>query len=481
MKKNHFIYIGLAVIGLALVGASCFKKDTTQINEELKKPITLNWWGVWEKESDVSTLITEYQKGFKNIQINYRRFRWDEYQKQLDLAFRTDQVPDIISLPQSWLIGYQNTLAPMPEEVTLPVVTDSGGGFNQKTSISVKTFRLPTATEIEQKFVSVVPEDVILPELTTDSSGSASKKIFGLPLALDVLSLYINRAVTDSAGVAKLPNDWTTFRDNVKKITRLRSGGFNNKQSEQFLINGAALGTAENTNNSPDILSLLVMQSGGQVIDWSRRAATLNNSRDNQNNYFPGQAALRFYTDFANPQTDVYSWNSQQGQSVEAFAQGRVGYMLGYLYHRNQILNQNPGLKIITTPVPDLGGEHSTIANYWVQTVSRRASAQNQAAAWQFISSVSTNSDLMKTYLKTSGGLTALRALVDEQSQDEILKPFAEQLLSAKSWYKGYDEPEAEKIIKTAITETLAGSVSLKEILQSAVDKLNFTLLPYVR
>lgn len=476
MKKINYALIGVTVLALALVGASCFKSSNTQEQEDLKKPITLNWWGVWENESNIQTLIAAYQATHKNIKINYRRFRWNEYQKQLDLAFRSDQVPDIFSLPSSWLLAYQNTLAPMPDSVTLPVVTESGG-LQKSESVSVQTFKMPTLTDLETKFVDVVSNDAILPEISSSSSSSTSRKIFGLPLSLDVLGLYINRSVTDAAGVAKIPADWTTFRDNVKKITRLRAGGFNNKPSEQFLVNGAALGTADNTNNAPEIYTLLVLQSGGHVIDFAGRGAALNRSRDNQNDYYPGEAALRFYTDFANPQTDVYTWNDQQGGSVEAFAQGRVGYLLGYLYHRNQILEQNPGLKITIVPVPDLGGAHLTMANYWLQTVSKRASADNQAAAWHFLSTISLTPDIVKNYLKTSGGLTALRSLVEEQANDEILQPFAKQVLTAKSWYKGYDELTAENIIKTAIKETLANNSSLKDILGRAVEKLNFTLV----
>lgn len=477
MKKIYYILIGVVVLILIVVIASLATPKPTVNETELKKPIVLNWWGVWESESNVSTLIAEYQKTFKNIQINYRRFTWAEYQKQLDMAFRTDQVPDIFSLPSSWLLAYQNTITPMPDQITLPVVTESGSSISKTTSVSVRSFRLPTISDVETKFIDVVAGDAILPEIKTDASTQTANKIYGLPLSMDVLSLYINRAVTDGSGVAKIPADWTTFRDNVKKITRLKAGGFNNKPSDQFLINGASLGTADNTNNALDILSLLTLQSGGQVIDWERRSAALGAPRDNQNNYFPGEAALRFYTDFANPQTDVYSWNDSQGQGAEAFAQGRVGYFIGYLYHRNQILNQNPALKLTVVPVPDLGGAHITMANYWLQVVSKRSPAPNQVAAWHFLSTVSLNPDLIKTYLKTSGGLTALRSLIDDESNDEILKPFADQLLVAKSWYQGYDELGAENILKEAIKAVLTGEMSLKDIIKRAVDKLNFTLV----
>ena len=478
MKKIYYILIGVVVLIIAVVATSCYKSSTTTSTDpNLKKPIILNWWGVWESESNIASLIADYQKTFTNVQINYRRFTWAEYQKQLDMAFRTDQVPDIFSLPSNWLLAYQNTLTPMPDQITMPVVTEAGSTISKTTSVSVQTFRLPTISDVETKFIDVVAGDAILPEIKIDASAQVANKIYGLPLSMDVLSLYINRAVTDAAGVSKIPADWTTFRDNVKKITRLRAGGFNNKPSEQFLINGTALGTADNTNNALDILSLLTLQSGGQVIDWSRRAAALGSPRDNQNNYFPGEAALRFYTDFANSQTDVYSWNESQGQAVEAFAQGRVGYFIGYLYHRNQILNQNPALKLTVVSVPDLGGAHITMANYWLQVVSKRSPAPNQAAAWHFLSTVSLNPDLIKTYLKASGGLTALRSLIDDESNDEILKPFASQLLVSKSWYKGYDELAAENILKDAIKAVLAGSTSLKDIISHAVDKLNFTLI----
>jgi ABC-type glycerol-3-phosphate transport system substrate-binding protein len=57
--------------------------------------------------------------------------------------------------------------------------------------------------------------------------------------------------------------------------------------------------------------------------------------------------ALNFYTDFANPVKEVYSWNNTLDNSVNAFASGKLAIMFGYSYHLETIKALSPKLNFL--------------------------------------------------------------------------------------------------------------------------------------
>ena len=152
-------------------------------------------------------------------------------------------------------------------------------------------------------------------------------KIYGLPLSVDSLALIYNRTMLDNAGITKAPSTWLEVKEAVKKLTLQDDEG-------NIVQSGIALGGSKNINRTSDILSLLMMQNGTEMVDPTGRkimfAETSPYSDDK--NYRPGMEALRFYSDFAMPSKEVYSWNSAMPEASEAFVTGSLAMMLGYSY-----------------------------------------------------------------------------------------------------------------------------------------------------
>ena len=94
-KSRYFILLILSVF-IITTGFGC-RWDITP--KEKVRPITLEYWGVWDTQAQLAPLIASYQAVHPTIKINYRNFRYDEYEKKLIEAWADDRGPDIFALP----------------------------------------------------------------------------------------------------------------------------------------------------------------------------------------------------------------------------------------------------------------------------------------------------------------------------------------------------------------------------------------------
>jgi ABC-type glycerol-3-phosphate transport system substrate-binding protein len=463
MSKNKIIILSFVFILLITSGFGCtlnpFKKRPFQLN-----PVTLNVWSVYENNSDLKPLFDKYKELHPTITIKYKKFSIDEYEDQLLEAWAEDRGPDIYFLPNNWIAKYKNKITPLPDKIKLPYreIKSSGIGNFQKTDIidSVKEVRTTSLTDLIQNYPGVIYEDVVKNDEKKD-------KIYGLPLSLDTLGLFYNEDLLRYANIAFPPKTWTEFNNMVKNISLLNENG-------NFEQSGTALGTTNNITNSVDILMLLMFQNGVNLI-----------RPDNHINLGDPEAqdlaleAINFYNDYSNPIKEVYSWNENQDEAMEAFINGQVAFFFGYPYHISQIKSRVTNkFNLKTTHVPQIKDtlRPANFANYWVMTVSHKT--KNVDPAWGFID-FATREENVKMYLEKTKKPTALKSLKEKQASDLELKPFVEQILTARSWYRGDSPKKANEYIIEIIDKIKSGNLQLKEIrnlLSNTAIKINQTI-----
>lgn len=435
MNKKIFLIL-LFFVFLLTIGAGCKKKTMEQTTE----PITLNYWRVFDGQDDFAEIIAKYNAQHPYITINYRKLRYEEYEAELLNAFAEDRGPDIFSIHNTWIKKYESKLAPLPEQTTM-VFPVTQGSIKKEVIPETRVARSLNAKEIKQNFVDAVYSDVVIGD-----------KIYGLPLSVDTLAMYYNQDLFDQAGVIDVPKYWNReFQQTVKKLTKLDLKG-------EILQSGVALGGSTNIDRYSDILSVLMMQNGAIMADDSGQV--LFNTvpaifKDGE--YNPGLMALRFYTDFANPVKEVYSWNNDLSSSMDMFTSGKLAIMFGYAYHLPTIKTTAPKLNFLIAPLPQIEGSSVPVnfANYWVESVSQKSKHQNEA--WNFIQFM-TNADQVTSYLSKTKKPTALRSLISKQKEDLDIGVFVDQVLTAKSWYKGKGPVLMEnffaQMIETALSDT---------------------------
>lgn len=455
MRKKIGAFL-LLLIFILSTGFGC--KTTNTATQTASKPIVLTFWQAFDDTDAFDEVINKYQKLHPNISIEYRKLRYEEYESELLNAWAEDRGPDIFAIHNTWIKKYQSKIIPMPAEITMAYMVEVGT-IQKEIVPQLQTNKSLTVRDLKNNFVDVVASDVILDD----------GKIYGLPLSVDTLALYYNRDLLNSAGITSAPRFWNKeFQQAVKKLSKqdIKKG---------LVQSGIALGTSKNINRFSDILSVLMMQNGAVMNNGDQ--ITFHSIPANMpEDYNPGLEALRFYTDFANPNKEVYSWNSDMPNSLEAFTSGNLAMMIGYSFNLEQIKAQAPKLNFGISKLPQIEGNSTEVnfANYWIDSVSKKSKNPNEA--WDFIQFL-TKEENAKIYLEKTKKPTALKSLIAFQKDNEDLGVFAEQILSAKSWYHGKSITNAEGAISEMINlAPMAEFDKLQDVLSEGGSKVQQTI-----
>lgn len=450
---------------LLVTGLGC--KGTSREVQQRTQPITLKYWRVFDGDDAFGELFSAYQKLHPNIGVDYRRFRYEEYEKEILNALAEGRGPDIISLHNTWMRRWQPRLLPVPPVLSVPF-REVQGSIKKEVVTVIRELPGMSIKQLANDYVDAVSEDVVIPTEQDDPRAPLIPKIYGLPLFLDTMVVFYNRDILNRAGIAQPATDWRTFQDQVKKITKLDEVG-------AVIQSGAALGTADNVERSVDILALLMMQNGTPMTDQNGTVTFDKYPPELAGRpYPPGAEALIFYTDFANPEKEVYTWNDKMPSSLAAFANGQTAFFFGYSYHLPQIRLANPKLNFGVSGFPQIeGNKPINYANYWVETVSNKTQYPNEA--WDLVQFI-TQAENAQKFLATTRRPTALRALVNGQLEDLDLSVFASQVPTAKSWYHGIDADATEKAFAEMIRQMLAGEADPKKIVELGATKVNQTI-----
>ncbi|MBU4332339.1 extracellular solute-binding protein [Patescibacteria group bacterium] len=445
--KTKIIIITLILVFLVTTGFSC-RYTPGDVAEQLK-PVKLTWWRVWDTSDNFSSILSNYKVGHPHISIAYKKLRYEEYEQVLLEAWAEDQGPDIFSIPVTWLRKYQSKIAPMPESTRVPELRVSGSSWKPTEEIITPITPGPTPNDLKTKWVPTVYEDVII-----------ENEIWGLPLGIDTLVLFYNQDLLDKAKIAFPPKTWTEFKDQVKKLTLI-------DEQSNIVQAGAPLGTAANVTRNTDILSLLMLQNGVEMPNFSSPSKF-------DSSYFPGQEALRFYLSFADPAKEVYTWNEEMPNSLDAFIAGKVAFFFGYSYHLPIVQARAPKLNFQITPVPQITSGMNDInhANYWIEVVAKKSPHQNEA--WNFVQFASSQGQVL-SYLQAAKKPTALRALIAEQEKDYDIQAFVAGVLTTKNWYHGKDFNRVEEIFKEMITNVHQGSATIPKAIDFAAKQVGVT------
>ncbi|MEK7451897.1 MAG: extracellular solute-binding protein [Patescibacteria group bacterium] len=456
MSRKFFALFTLVVF----LGAGCGGPSSAQI--AATTPVTLKIWRVFDPHQNFAPLESAYQKIHPNVSFEYKEFDARSFKQELLRALAEGTGPDIFSLNNAWLGEYKSLIEPMLLSTKIPY-SETRGKIKKETIYTLKEQPSLSLRALRTSYVDVVANDVIQ-SYRPNTQTKPVDRVFGLPLAVDTLVLFYNNDLLNESGFPESAKTWSEFQTQISKLTRL---GDNNS----IIQSGAAIGTSKNVERSTDILSLLMMQNGTQMAD-DRGLATFARPSTEKSTIL-GLNAARFYTDFANPTKQVYTWNKDEPNSFDAFTAGKTAYFFGYSYHIPLIRAAAPKLKFHIAPVPQIeGGKAVNFANYWIETVSK--ASKNKDFAWDFIQ-FAASADRVPLYLNAAKKPTALRALIGTQMDDEDLSVFASQLLTAKSWYKGTDTVVAENALQTFIDQVLAGE-DAEDAIRAAENKVNQTL-----
>lgn len=381
LKMIIKIIIGIAVV-LAFIFVifnfilPLFKKNSTGKAE-------LTYWGLWEDSNIVEPIIDDFERQNPNITVKYFKQDIKQYRQKLSTRMKNNTGPDIFVFHNTWLPMLSRDLLALPENTI-------------------------TKNEFKNSFYSVSENDLIKDGV-----------IYGIPLEIDTLSLYINSDLFKSAGVSP-PTTWEEFSQVARSLTVIDEAG-------RIKTSGAALGGFDNITHAPDIVSLLFIQNGADIKNL---ASTPKRSSD----------ALTFYTSFALGDQKV--WDSSLDPSILAFSKGNLAMFFGYSWDYFAIKAMNPDLNFEIRPVPHLPGVSTTVASYWSAGVYVKSKYQKEALLFlKFLSKAETAEKLFTLASKTRafGEPYARKDLAPKLNENPIVYPFIAQAKDAQSSFFASD------------------------------------------
>lgn len=433
MKQKHlfrFRKVAALLALVALVAAGCGSKSTGSSGQ-----VTIKIWKTFEDSDNLQALFDAYQQKHPNVQIVYTKKNVDNYESNLVDALASGSGPDIFSIHNDWLPRYLDKIAPAPD----------------------KTFLFK---DYKDAFIDTVVQD-----FTKDN------KVYGTAMAVDSLGLYYNKDIIGSAGIAVPPKTWDELSAQVQRLKKSDGKGY-------FTRSGVAMGTSGNVNRAVDILYLLMLQKRTVPFNADGTEPMFNQDASvNGNRINPGQAALDFYTSFANPVSLNYNWNARSDYSIDAFANGRAAYLYSYSYTRQSLLQKNPNLNFDVAPVPqpDLDNPAVNFSNYWGEVVSKQS--KNQAVAWDLLKFLTSKDSLDKYYAKNKQP-SSRKDLIQVQINDPEIGVFAHANLTAKSFYKP-SQTKIDDIFAKAIDNVILNGVSVNDALNQAEQQASVVARSY--
>lgn len=434
MKMTMFQIILLAVFGaFAIAGILIFAflvggSSTNSIG-------TVTMWGTYD-EVGVQTIIrqlSETEGRFRNV--TYLQKNEETFESELTNALASGSGPDLYILRHDYAVVDMSKISPIP-------------------------FASFSKEQFDTLFVEAAKPFL------------SSEGILAVPLSVDPYVLYSNKDLLASNGFAKPPIFWNEVFDMARMITdcqRVNAGkttvlGCDETRS----IKKATIGLGEyaNVDHAKDIISLLILQAGGPmtVRDGSGDLvpSLLGRTGEVQN---PADSALNFYTTFANPATDTYSWNRSLPQSRAMFAAGDLALYVGLASEERLIKRLNPNLNFAISAIPQIKNLEKSTSGGVVYGLAVPRAAKNPSGALT-IAFLLASPEASKA-LSSIGGMASARRDVLSQTGEGVNTLINRQALIVRTW----EDPnplETARIFKDMIESITSGAAKITEALQRA-------------
>lgn len=430
MKGNFqiitlIVFIALAVFGiLVFSGAIPIGKSNTPLGQG-----TVVLWGT-VGNATIAPLMEEFNNANPSFVVQYVQKSFTSFDRDLLEALAEGTGPDMFFLPDNLAFHYANKIFPIPYQ------SYSLASFKNNFSAAGEVF------------------------LT-------SRGILAFPLSVDPLMMYYNRSIFDANGVIYPPVFWDEMPKFVSALTK-------KDDSNKITKSAIALGHYTNVAHAKDILATFFMQTGNKII--SEKDGVFNSNLDAiaSNSAYSLASILKFYTDFADPNQDIYSWNRSFPNSVDAFSREVLAIYFGYASELVSLINKNPNQNFFIAPIPQIRGASSKLTGAHVTGIALLSSSKNFNTAFTAASLMATGNFASKFAIAT-GTAPARRDLLANKPLDAYSPIFYDSALYARSW----PDPsvvDTNNIFRNMIEGVLSNSMTVENAISDASNKIDLLL-----
>jgi maltose-binding protein MalE len=266
------------------------------------------------------------------------------------------------------------------------------------------------------------------------------------------------------------PAYWDDFQNLVPLLNKKNNDG-------QITQSAVALGQFSNISYALVILATLFMQTGNPIIAEKNSSfySALNASTGaNTSNL---SSVLSFYTSFADPLKNVYSWNEALPNSQDFFSADNLAFYFGYASELETLVNKNPNLDLAVAPVPQIKNSNFKLTSAHVIGVAVSSFSKNLNTAVT-AASLMAGSDFASKFSAATLTPPARRDLLAVKQTDAFFPIFYDSALYAKSWLDP-SPADTDNIFRTMVENVLSSNMSVDSSVRDADSKLSLLLNQY--
>ncbi|MEK7219348.1 MAG: extracellular solute-binding protein [Patescibacteria group bacterium] len=417
------VFVVLAILGLLVFSGTIPLGDSNTSQGQG----TVVLWGT-TNSSRVAPLIEEFNVTNPTFVLKYVQKSADTLDQDLLEALASGVGPDLILLPDNLAFRYANRLFAIPY-----------------TSYSLATFK-------------------------SNFSGAGEvfltgRGVLAFPITVDPLVMYYNRSILDANSVIYPPAFWD---DLVKLVPILTKKDDANKITKSTV----ALGHFANVTHAKDILSALFMQTGNPIV--SEQNGTFISNLSSSNRQHNVSSFLKFYTDFADPNNSIYSWNRSFPNSSNAFSREDLAFYFGFASELASLVSRNPNQNFAVASFPQVRNSNFKLTVSHTTGIAILASSRNFNTAFIAAGLLATG-DFASKFAALEGVAPARRDLLATPPPNSFSPVFYSSAFYAKSWLDPSPR-NTNDIFRRMVDSVLSNTLNVEGAVSDADNKLNLLL-----
>lgn len=424
------VFSGIFAV-IALIMFSTYKGK----GEEKIQPVTV--WGIIErKQFDEFTMRLQESDDTVNLlkHVTYIQKDLETFDDVFVEALALGTGPDLVILPHERILRQSNKLIPLSYD-----------------------------TYSERLFQDSFVEGA---DILRNENG-----IYGLPLTIDPLVMYWNRDMFNRNLITEVPKTWETVLKIAPELSSTDDTG-------KVFKSAIALGQFSNVDYAKEILTTLIKQAGGDVVEIKAYDDSDGNfdieiipSLKNKAGSMipPAESALRFFGQFSDPTKEVYSWNRSLSTDSQRFLSGDLAMYFGKISEYEEFKKINPNLNFDVAVIPQkTGGKPVTYGDFMAISIVKNSKYVSDA----FKTLVVITRPEIATILSEILDVPAARRDVLAKTQPLAHKnTFFSSAIWAKAFYDPYPQ-ETNKIFGDMVQLYTSGQLDLQSSIATTDEKL---------
>jgi len=423
------IFVAFIVIGVATF--ALFKKTTSQTALP-----TIMIWGLVPSQTFNGFVTNLNSTRSTPINVNYVQETQSTFEQDFVNALAVGQGPDVVLIPADMILPNENKITPIPY-----------------TLLPQRTF--------EDTYVQEA-------DLYLRSDG-----ITAIPFYIDPLVMYWNRDSFTNAGIASAgtvsqPLTWSTLAGYGAQLTQKDV----NSNIRKTVM---ALGQFSNLDNAREIFGTLLMQAGNPVTERMSDNSVISTLGDGvYQGLTSSAAAVTFFTQFANPTSQYYSWNSSLPDSQSYFLSGNSATYFGFASELASLRNKNPNLNFDVAPLPQAatGSNRITYGRlYGFSIVKQSANATTDYA----VISALTGADALAQWQTLTYLPPITRSAISAGTTDADMAIFYDAALISRGWLDP-NPSGTQSVWSNMVQSVVSGSDTVNDSVKTANDAINLEI-----